>query len=81
MPDKGSQFLFEEFEIFLKENGVRHIRSAPYHPAPNGEAKSAVRTFKQAMKNMAIETETLHQKLAAFLLSYRTTPQTSTKTP
>lgn len=78
--DNGPQFVSEEFEIFLKENGVRHIRSAPYHPASNGEAERAVRTFKQAMKNMASETGTLHQKLAAFLLSYRTTPHTTTKT-
>ena len=65
----------EEFEILLKENGVRDIRSAPYHPASNGVAERAMRTFKQAMKNMA---GTLHQKRAAFLLSYRTTLHTTT---
>ena len=42
--DNGPQFVSEEYEIFLKENGVRHIRSAAYHPA-----ERAVRTFKQAM--------------------------------
>ena len=63
-----------EFVIF------RHIRSAPYHSASNGEAERAQGTFKQAMKNMASETGTLHQKLATFLLSYRTTPHTTTKT-
>ncbi|XP_062588413.1 uncharacterized protein K02A2.6-like [Saccostrea cucullata] len=76
--DNGPQFVSEEFETFLRENGVRHIRSAPYHPASNGEAERAVRTFKQSMKNMASETGTLNQKLAAFLLSYRTTPHTTT---
>ena len=45
--DNGPQFVSEEFEIFLKENGVRHIRSAPYHPASNGEAERAVRTFNR----------------------------------
>lgn len=78
--DNGPQFVSEEFETFLKENGIRHIKSAPYHPASNGEAERAVRTFKQAMKNMASETGTLNQKLAAFLLSYRTTPHTTTNT-
>ena len=49
LSDNGPQFVSEEYEIFLKENGVRHIRSAAYHPASYGEAERAVRTFKQAM--------------------------------
>ena len=30
--DKGSQFLAEEFATFVKRNGVKHVKSAPYHP-------------------------------------------------
>ena len=78
--DNGPQFVAEEFEIFLKRNGIAHIKSAPYHPSSNGEAERAVRTFKQAMKTMELEGGTLNQKLAAFLLSYRTTPHSMTKT-
>ena len=77
--DNGPQFVAEEFQMFLKRNGVRHIRSAPYHPSSNGEAERAVRTFKQAMKTMESESGTLNQKLASFLLSYRTTPHSLTK--
>ena len=34
--DNGPQFVSEEFSDFLKKNGVKHIRSIPYHPSTNG---------------------------------------------
>jgi len=33
--DKGPQFIAEDFEIFTKCHGIKHVRSAPYHPASN----------------------------------------------
>jgi len=35
-----NELTVEEFETFIKNNGVKHIRSAPYHPSSNGEAES-----------------------------------------
>ncbi|RXN16207.1 putative protein K02A2.6-like protein [Labeo rohita] len=37
--DNGPQFVSQEFANFLKANHVKHIRSAPYHPAMNGQAE------------------------------------------
>ena len=36
--DNGPQFTSDEFSHFLKQNGVKHIRCSPYHPASNGMA-------------------------------------------
>ena len=48
--DNGPQFVSEEFRSFLKRNGVKHIRCAPYHPSSNGAAERFVQTFKRAMQ-------------------------------
>ena len=49
--DNGSQLVSEEFETFLKMNGIQHLTSAPYHPTTNGLAERFVRTMKEALKN------------------------------
>ena len=65
--------------LFLLQNGIKHIKSAPYHPASNGEAERAVRMFKTTMKKLK---GTLNQRLVTFLLYYRSTPHSTTqKTP
>jgi len=34
--DNAPNFFITEFSHFLKQNGVKHTTSAPYHPASNG---------------------------------------------
>ena len=41
--DNGPQFRAQEFEEFLTKNGVKHVRTAPYHLATNGAAERFVR--------------------------------------
>eukprot|EP00731_Ephydatia_muelleri_P030058 Em0021g581a len=48
--DNGPQFISREFAEFMAKNGIKHIRSAPYHPATNGQVERFVQTFKRAMK-------------------------------
>eukprot|EP00731_Ephydatia_muelleri_P014893 Em0008g613a len=76
--DNGPQFVADEFAIFLKQNGVKHIRCAPYHPSSNGIAERFVQTFKTAMKVNKVTPANLSQRLNSFLLSYRNTPHTTT---
>ena len=79
--DNGPQFTSAEFDEFVKANGIQHTRSSPYHPATNGEAERFVRTFKEAMKTGRRGGLTLAHQLDNFLLTYRTTPHSTTGVP
>ena len=48
--DNGPQFAAEEFTMFLRVNGVKHIKYAPYHPASNGAAERMVQMMKQSLR-------------------------------
>ena len=74
--DNGSVFTSSEFEDFLQKNGIRHIRTAPYHPASNGLAERAVQTLKEGLKKLT--DGCLETKLSRFLFQYRITPHTTT---
>ena len=74
--DNGTCFTSSEFADFLRANGVRHVRSAPYHPATNGLAERAVQIFKTGMKKLLKGSVT--ERLAKVLFQYRITPQTTT---
>ena len=41
------RFVSSEFEEFFQKNGIRHITSAPYHPASNGLVERAVQIVKK----------------------------------
>ena len=72
--DNGPLFLSEEFAKFIKMNGIKHIKSAPYHPSTNGAAEQLVQTFKKSMRAGEHDGCTHARRLASFLLSYRSTP-------
>jgi transposase InsO family protein len=78
--DNGPQFSSSEFSQFVRQHGIKHYRSAPYHPATNGAVERFVKTFKQAMKVGKLEGKSLQEALKEFLLQYRTTPHTVTGT-
>ena len=69
--DNGPQLKSEEFQMFLKRNGNKHLTSAPYR------AERCVQSFKSAMKSET-EVKPLNIKLATFLLAYRNTPHSTT---
>ena len=50
--DNGACFTSREFTEFLKSNCIRHITTAPYHPASNGLAKRAVKIVQDGLKKL-----------------------------
>ena len=58
--DNGPQFTSTEFSEFMKSNRIKHILSAPYHPATNGLAERFVQTLKRTLKAGEREGKTLH---------------------
>ena len=36
----------------FKSNGIRHVRTVPYHPASNGMAERVLQSFKLGMKKL-----------------------------
>lgn len=49
-------FTSSEFEEFMKRNGIKHIKVAPYHPSSNGLAERAVRVANEGFEKIAGET-------------------------
>ncbi|UYV66879.1 hypothetical protein LAZ67_4003208 [Cordylochernes scorpioides] len=47
--DNGTPFISEEFEDFLGSNGIKHIRTANYHPACNGVVENFNKTLKSTV--------------------------------
>ncbi len=80
--DNGPQFISAEFQIFLKNNRIKHVTSAPYHPASNGLAERYVQISKNALRAITNEKITLNQKLQNFLFAYRNAAHATTnRTP
>jgi transposase InsO family protein len=79
--DNGPQFIAEEFDEFTKRNGIKHVKSAPYHPASNGLAERFVKSLKQSLKASVNDGRSLCQRLSSYLLTYRSTAHSTTGVP
>jgi len=77
--DNGTSFTGSDFQEFVNNNNIRHVTSAPYHPATNGLAENAVKTFKMAMKKSPGGNS--EDILYRFLFDYRISPHSTTGIP
>ena len=64
---RGSLLFTTKFPtFFVKTSGMKHIKSAPYHPAANICAEIAVRILKTMMKKLK-DIEFMSDRLQMFL--------------
>jgi len=55
MSDNGTHFTSNSMVMFLQENNIKHIKTAPYHPSANGMAERSVRTVKNLIRSDILE--------------------------
>ena len=76
--DNGPPFNGHELSNYFKENGIIHHRVTPIWPQANGEAESFMKPLNKAIRSAKIQGEDWRCVLYRFLLTYRTTPHTTT---
>jgi len=47
--DNGRQFTSQEYKTFMEINGIKHVLTAPGHPATNGQAEIFVKVLKKSI--------------------------------
>ena len=72
--DNGTQFTSAEFAQMCSNYGIKHIRTAPYHPQSNGQAERFVDTLKRGLRKLKGEEGCPEDQLQKFLFNYRATP-------
>lgn len=75
--DNGSSLCSDKTKIFLKNNGVFHIKTAPYNPSSNGAAENLVHIFKNFFKKCSLNSD-LETNNYKFLLAYNNFKNRST---
>lgn len=78
--DNGTQFISENFQYFMKMNGIKHYLIAPQHPASNGAGENAVKTIKNSLKKALYsgKASNINKFINNFLFDYRTTQHCTT---
>ena len=72
--DNGTQFVSREFEQFCAKFNYRHVASAVFHLASNGETKKFVQSFKKGITKHIGKKRELVSALCIVMASYRTSP-------
>jgi hypothetical protein len=75
LSDCGPELMSHLMDIFLKEFGIRHIKSSPYHPECNGSCERFNGTLKSMIRAVSEQyPDTWDQTLPWILFAYREVP-------
>ena len=70
LSDNGPGYLSRVFAGYLKQVGIRHIVSAPYHPQTNGKIERYHRTLTSQVKLVVYETPSALERAVADFVAY-----------
>ncbi|KAK7895754.1 hypothetical protein WMY93_021079 [Mugilogobius chulae] len=76
--DNGPQFTSCDFADFLKERGIKHIKTSVYHPQANGCVERFNRMLKDCIQGAQAVQKPWKPTVTAMLQSYRATPHATT---
>ena len=68
----------EEFESFLRHNGIEHRRMTPLWPQANGKVERQNRSLLKSLQIANLEGKNWRIELVTWLAAYRSTPQATT---
>ena len=78
--DNGPTFRAKEFQSYMRNNGIKHTFTAPFHAASNGAAENLVKSFKRSVKKNINDNMSLDDAVTHFLFHYRNTNHSTTGT-
>ena len=73
--DNGKQFVSQEFEQFLTSHGIKHCKTALYHPQSNGAVERFNRVLKERLRAGRTQDQSYLSTLRAILFEYRNNVQ------
>lgn len=79
LTDNGVQFTSHEFEIFLKNRNIQHLRTSNYYPRCNGLLERFHRNLKECIISANLEHKSVCDYVSQYLFVYRATPHATTE--
>ncbi len=76
--DNGVQFVSAEFEQFLAQCDIEHVKTSLYFPQSNGLVERFNRSVKQAVRTSLAEGKPVDTGVRDMLVTYRSTAQPAT---
>ena len=79
--DNGPPFQSQEFKQHMQHLGIKHHHSTPLWPQGNSEVEAFNKPLIKAIKAAHVENRPWQQEVYKFLLTYRSTPHSTTNVP